>query len=167
MTAFDRMSSGYNPRWDFSRKAKDGDVGEAFHADIIDAIENGSAEVKRDISALKTGNVFIEYQCQYGGEWKNSGIATTEADLWCHVIGDQPAIVARIARLKHVAQHFYARFGGLELPPTYPRLARGVTVPAGRLLRHLALGFTPAEDEHTEQLIRDDPKRRKLPEGES
>lgn len=37
---------------------------------------------------LKTGNIYIEYQQFIHGEWRNSGISITEAQMWVHVLKD-------------------------------------------------------------------------------
>lgn len=52
-------------------------------------------EVKHDREAIRTGNVYVEYENDPGArdQWKPSGIATSEADCWIFVLGD-PAPVA-------------------------------------------------------------------------
>ena len=51
----------------------------------LDAIfENAKIEVKYDLQALTTGNVFVEYESRN----KPSGISTTQADYYCFVFGD-------------------------------------------------------------------------------
>jgi hypothetical protein len=37
---------------------------------------------------LKTGNIYIEYQQFIRGEWRNSGISSTEAKIWVHILKD-------------------------------------------------------------------------------
>jgi len=53
---------------------------------LLDLIEGKgfSVEVKRDAQWIRTGNLFIEFECFYQatGHWGPSGISTTEADLW-------------------------------------------------------------------------------------
>lgn len=49
-------------------------------------------EVKHDMRALETGNLFVEIANDPGrrGVWKASGIETTEADCWIFVLGCPP-----------------------------------------------------------------------------
>jgi hypothetical protein len=48
-----------------------------------DIFENRTVEVKADLKAKATGNLFIEYESR----GNPSGIATSEADYWCFQIG--------------------------------------------------------------------------------
>jgi hypothetical protein len=51
---------------------------------IADIFNNKRIEIKRDMRAMKTGNVFIEYESR----GKPSGIAKTMAEVYCFVVGD-------------------------------------------------------------------------------
>jgi hypothetical protein len=82
MTAMNRMSEGYEPRFDIDLEV--GRQGELFVARIVDSIAASRHEVKTDEKALLTGNIFLEVQCLYRGRWERSGIARTEAEVWCH-----------------------------------------------------------------------------------
>lgn len=58
-------------------------VGQMSEKALGDIFENRTVEVKADLKAKATGNLFIEYESR----GKPSGIATSEADYWCFDIG--------------------------------------------------------------------------------
>lgn len=55
---------------------KERELGEIFNSKTI--------EVKYDLLALKTMNVYVEYECR----GKPSGLSTTNADYYCFCFGD-------------------------------------------------------------------------------
>ena len=59
-------------------------VGQLKEQELSDILSNKKIEVKNDLKAHKTGNVFIEYQSRN----KPSGIAKSEADYYCIFIND-------------------------------------------------------------------------------
>lgn len=48
-------------------------------------------EVKNDVMGVKTGNIAIEYYNSNSN--KPSGILSTPADVWCHILGTQIWII--------------------------------------------------------------------------
>ena len=60
------------------------EVGQLAEKALADILENKTIEVKNDLKAMKTGNLFIEFMSR----GKKSGIDKTEADYWCFCIGD-------------------------------------------------------------------------------
>jgi hypothetical protein len=89
------------PNWDIDRKI--GEHAELWVSDIRKAFECGSVEVKRDMKAMSTGNLYVEYECLRGGIYRPSGIATTKADAWCFVvIEDALAIIIETEKLKNI-----------------------------------------------------------------
>ena len=60
------------------------EVGQLAENALADIFENSTIEVKNDLKASKTGNLFIEYMSR----GKPSGITTTEADFWCFYVSD-------------------------------------------------------------------------------
>lgn len=60
------------------------EVGQLAENALADIIENKTIEVKNDLKAIKTGNLFIEFMSR----GKKSGIDRTEADVWCFCIGN-------------------------------------------------------------------------------
>jgi|TARA_R100000479_G_scaffold42169_1_gene19051 hypothetical protein len=66
---------------DFRYDLEVGQVAEKLLANIF---KNKTIEVKNDLKALKTGNLFIEYHSR----GKPSGISTTQAEYWCFLVKD-------------------------------------------------------------------------------
>lgn len=103
----ERLATGYEPRFDID--AEYGRQGELFVSSIIDSLRSGSIEVKRDSRFAQTGNIYIEYECKSrSGEWRKSGIATSQAELWAFVLGDSSTVVfIPTASLKELALSFW------------------------------------------------------------
>jgi hypothetical protein len=59
-------------------------VGQAKEQELGNIFNNKTVEVKYDIKALLTRNVFVEYYSR----GKKSGISTTLADYYCFCFGD-------------------------------------------------------------------------------
>ena len=57
-------------------------VGKVKESELGDAFTGKTIEVKRDLKAGATGNVFVEYESR----GKPSGISTSEADYWCFAL---------------------------------------------------------------------------------
>ena len=146
MTAEDRLATGYEPKFDLDYEV--GQQGELYSARIIDSLKSGTrVEVKTDEMAQQTGNVYVEYECQYRGEWKPSGIATTEAEIWCFIVGEA-AVYAQTDRLKDVVR-FLWRFPSARKSckrGTHP--THGIVIPLTNLIKMLAYG--PPKVEQTQ-----------------
>jgi hypothetical protein len=74
------------------------EVGKVAEQALADILENKTIEVKRDLKAKTTGNVFVEFESR----GKPSGIATSEADFWCFVLGDRFVLIEADALKKLV-----------------------------------------------------------------
>jgi hypothetical protein len=59
-------------------------VGQMSELALGDIFQNRTIEVKADLKAKDTGNLFIEYESR----GKPSGIATSQADYWCFHISN-------------------------------------------------------------------------------
>lgn len=59
-------------------------IGQIKEKELGSIFYDKKIEVKYDLKALKTGNVYVEYESR--GE--NSGISTTKADYYCFAFGD-------------------------------------------------------------------------------
>ena len=57
-------------------------IGEIKEKELAEILSNKKIEVKNDLQANKTGNIFIEYKSR----GKLSGISTTESDFYCIAI---------------------------------------------------------------------------------
>lgn len=60
-------------------------------------------ELKSDKICRRTGNLFIEYEQPTGA----SGIATTDADLWCFEFDDNCWLILPVERLRELARRAY------------------------------------------------------------
>jgi len=60
------------------------EVGQVKEKELAEIFANKKIEVKYDLQALQTGNVFVEYQSR----GKKSGISKSEADYYCFAFGD-------------------------------------------------------------------------------
>lgn len=69
----------YNSDFKFDLK-----IGQLKEVEVSNIFSNKKIEIKHDLLALKTGNIFIEYYSRN----KPSGISTTEADFYCLCFGD-------------------------------------------------------------------------------
>ena len=58
-------------------------VGQISEEKLADVLSNKKIEVKTDLRAYKTGNVYVEYFSR----GKLSGISTSESDYYCFVLG--------------------------------------------------------------------------------
>ena len=78
------------------------EIGQLAEKALADIIENKTVEVKNDLKALDTGNLFVEYFSR----GKPSGICTTQADYWCFVIDDIYILIAT-EKLKEMLRPLY------------------------------------------------------------
>jgi hypothetical protein len=83
---------------DFKYDLKVGQVAEEQLAFILGC----KVEVKNDLKAHVTGNIFIEYQSR----GKNSGIATSEAEYYCIVINSTRFIILPKDELKKLCRKY-------------------------------------------------------------
>ena len=77
------------------------EVGQVAEAGLADTFENKKIEVKRDLKAKETGNIFIEYESR----GKPSGLATTQSDFYCFVVEDLH-IMLPTSQLKNIARSY-------------------------------------------------------------
>ena len=59
-------------------------VGQTKEEELGNILNDKKIEVKYDLKALQTGNVYVEYESR----GKKSGLSTTEADFYCFAFGD-------------------------------------------------------------------------------
>ena len=60
------------------------EVGQVKEKELGDIFNNKRIEVKYDLQALDTGNVYVEYESR----GKRSGISTSQAEFYCFAFGD-------------------------------------------------------------------------------
>jgi hypothetical protein len=106
-----KKTSGYNPDFDiepssevkqfnFKDDLQYGQVGETLVATMLDALVNGSFEIKTD--RYRNGNMVIETDQNPGLKgWKKSGINVTKAEWWVYVYAlDGGMTIVHVERLK-------------------------------------------------------------------
>ena len=59
-------------------------VGQVKEKELANIFKSKTIEVKYDLQALKTGNVYVEYESRN----KKSGISTTQSEYYCFCFGD-------------------------------------------------------------------------------
>ena len=58
-------------------------VGQVKEKELGDILKSSTVEVKHDLKALDTGNIYVEYWSR----GKKSGISSSEADYYCFAFG--------------------------------------------------------------------------------
>lgn len=84
---------------DFRHDLEVGQLGEKLLADIL---ENKTIEVKKDLKAFSTGNVFVEYESR----GKKSGLSTSEADWWAFIYSDTQISLIETKCLKELCRQY-------------------------------------------------------------
>lgn len=137
MSATDRRSRGYEPRFDIDYAA--GHEGETFVYRIVEGIRDGSIEVKTDEKTPETQNVYIEYECKKHGEWVPSGIKATEAQSWAICLGGGVMVATSVEVLRDIARQHYAMRTHRASCMRGSHPTRGVIIPVRDLLWQLLL----------------------------
>tara|TARA_R110000822_G_scaffold46173_3_gene123064 strand:- start:605 stop:955 length:351 start_codon:yes stop_codon:yes gene_type:complete len=84
---------------DFRYDLKVGKVAEDLLANLL---ENKKVEVKRDMKAILTGNIFVEYESRY----KPSGLSNSEAEYYCYFISDDRMFIIETKELKMLCRKY-------------------------------------------------------------
>ena len=106
----------YNSNFKYDLKV--GMVAEKILAELL---ENKTIEVKKDLQAIKTGSIYIEYESRK----KPSGLATTQADFYCYFITDGRMFLIETEELKEledtahlmIGQKFTKRYATMKKCP--------------------------------------------------
>ena len=72
------------------------EIGQLSEKALNDVLSNKKVEVKRDLQAHRTGNVYVEYMSR--GKW--SGISTSTADYYCFFVSETQMILIQTPLLK-------------------------------------------------------------------
>ena len=84
---------------DFKYDLKVGQIAEQSLGNLLDYKK---IEVKKDLQASKTGNIFIEYFSR----GKPSGLSTTESDYYCYFITDTRLFLIETVDLKKICRRY-------------------------------------------------------------
>lgn len=94
----------------------------------IKALEDDERiEVKKDLSAMKSGNVFVEYEY----DKKPSGIATSMVDFYCFVVAENQYLIIELNELKKKCRKYLNTRRDVESPANKKR---GIILPIKELL---------------------------------
>ena len=77
-------------------------IGNIKEKELYDILTNKKIEVKFDLQAKDTGNIFVEYKLR----GKDSGITKTESDYYCFAFGDNLHLIPT-KNLKQICRKYY------------------------------------------------------------
>jgi hypothetical protein len=77
------------------------EVGQVKEKELANIFENAKIEVKNDLAAHKTGNIFVEYESR----GKKSGIAISQADYYCFCFNESFHII-KTENLKELCRKY-------------------------------------------------------------
>ena len=83
------------------------EVGQVAEQTLADILEGKKIEVKRDLQAHETGNIYVEYESR----GKPSGLATSEADYYCYFLSDEHFVIIETKRFKKICREYYKMNG--------------------------------------------------------
>ena len=78
------------------------EVGQVAENWLAEIIQGKKIEVKRDLQAHQTGNIFVEYESRN----QPSGLATSEADYYCYFLSDEHFVIIKSERFKKICRSF-------------------------------------------------------------
>jgi hypothetical protein len=94
----------YNNNFEFDLQ-----LGQVAERNLGYLFDNCKVEVKRDFLALKTGNIYVEYESR----GKSSGLSKTKANWYAFVLSEQLVIFIETEKLKHICRtKGEIKFGG-------------------------------------------------------
>lgn len=76
-------------------------IGQVKEVELGELLNSKTIEVKHDLIATKTQNVFIEYECRDSP----SGISTTKADYYCFCINNTFHLIETVALKEKCRKH--------------------------------------------------------------
>ena len=112
---------------DFKYDLKLGQKGENLLANII-LSKGDTIEVKTDLQALTTGNLFIEYESRQ----KQSGIATTHAIWYSFVLSNTLIITISTDNLKTICREYLNT--NRDIKGGDSNTSKGILLPIKRIL---------------------------------
>jgi hypothetical protein len=65
-------------------------------------------EIKHDYLYNKTGNIAIEYVSRY----KQSGISTSKADIWCYILGNEAYMITKNKLVNFIKNNSFKKVSG-------------------------------------------------------
>ena len=77
-------------------------VGQIKEKEVHEMLSNKTIEVKHDLQAIRTQNVYIEYESR----GKNSGLSNTQAQYYCLAFGNGLHFI-KTQHLKELCREYY------------------------------------------------------------
>lgn len=77
------------------------EIGQIKEKELAEIFTNATIEVKNDLAAYKTGNVFVEYESRN----KPSGISKSQSDYYCFCFNDSYHII-KTEKLKELCRKY-------------------------------------------------------------
>ena len=114
----------YNSNFKYDLKV--GMVAEKILAELL---ENKKIEVKKDLQAIKTGSIYIEYESRK----KPSGLATTQADFYCYFITDGRMFLIDTEELKELCRNYIRTYRDIRGGDS--NTSRGILLPLTDLIK--------------------------------
>lgn len=137
----ERLADDYQP--DFDIDAAVGKHGELFVANWQQSLSEGSVEVKTDQLTWRTGNVYLEHACRYGGTWRPSGVAVSKAEWFAYVLDHRdsrlPAavIAAPMSKVRAVHEQGLTNSNHLKECIVGSHPTKGIVLPVSVFIRQL------------------------------
>lgn len=94
---------------------------------VYEILSNKKIEVKTDLQANETGNIYIEYESR----GKLSGITTTQADYYCFVLSNENLIFVETNKLKQLCKQKGLR----RVPGGDEDTSMGILLPIKELIK--------------------------------
>lgn len=125
--------AGYEPRYDIPKYThspnwkedlKHGKKGEQIVKQFLEAVDNGSFEVKFD--RYRNGRMAVETEQNPRGKgWKPSGLSVTEADWWVYMFSPTGFVMVSTNRLRKYIKVHGASLERRDFAPMSQNPARG------------------------------------------
>ena len=77
-------------------------IGQVAEESLSKFLKNSKIEVKRDLKAKRTGNIFVEYHSR----GKPSGISTSEEEWYCYFLSDEQFVIISSSSLKELCRKY-------------------------------------------------------------
>jgi len=104
-------------------------IGQVAEESLANFFNNSKIEVKRDLQAYRTGNIFIEYESR----GKPSGISTSEAEWYCYFLSDNQFVIISSELLKSKCRRFLKTKRDIRGGDS--NTSKGILLPLDELIR--------------------------------
>jgi len=106
-------------------------IGNLFENKLENILNNAKLEVKTDFKALRTGNIFLEYESR----GKKSGILKSKADFYVFIFSMQYIIMIEKETLINIAREVYRVDGFVRGGDN--KTSKGVLIPIRKIQNYV------------------------------